>query len=419
MKKLLWTLSLTALSFLLVGCTKTLETPKETVVDASLPRVETLRTLSGATEVGFEWTPIYDERIDGYYLYRMSGNQPQRIATIKDRYSSHYVDTALRSNTTYQYRISTFSADKYESELGASASATTTAPVIKQPTIQPLEPVSFIKAISELPARIKVIWRPHTVENVDAYIIERNEYKSTSWDEVAKVRGRLSAEYMDKDIRDNYVYRYRIKARTNDGVISKPSDVVEAYSKALPNSIGGVKASSDLPKKIVVTWSPSDAPDFAYYKIYRSPTSALFYSFHGKTANTEFEDLISENGKTYYYKVTAVTKDGLESKQQERAITGMSMPALAAPIVHSAKHDGRSVYLTWSGDKNTVKYTITKEFTLKGNSKKQSFTGIFESSYQDSDTMPGIEYTYRVIAIDKYGIASNPSDSVVITIPKN
>lgn len=403
---------------MIVGCTKTLETPKEPVVDASLPQVDALRTLSGATEVGFEWTPIYDERVDGYYLYRMSGNQPKRIATIKDKYSSHYVDTKLAPNSTYSYRMSTYSSDKYESGLSPIASATTTAPVAKTATLGQVEPISFIKAISDLPARIKIIWRPHSLENVEAYIVERNEYKSTSWEEVAKVKGRLSAEYIDKDIRDNYVYRYRIKVITVDGVVSKPSDTVEARSKPLPHAIVGVKATGDLPKKIVLTWNPSDANDFAYYKIYRSPTSSLLYSFHGKTANTEFEDLISDNGKTYYYKVTAVTKDGLESRQQDNPIAGMSMPALAAPVVTSVRHDGRTIYLSWNGDRNTVKYTITKEFKSAGSNKKQSFTGIFESTYQDSDTMPGVEYTYHVIAIDKYGIASDPSDSVIITVPK-
>lgn len=77
------------------GCTKTPETPKEPVVDASLPRIEGLRTLAGSTEVGFEWTPIYSAEIEGYYLYRQDGNSMKKIATIKDRYISHYVDTGL------------------------------------------------------------------------------------------------------------------------------------------------------------------------------------------------------------------------------------------------------------------------------------------------------------------------------------
>ena len=406
-----------ALSLMINGCEKTLETPKEPIVDASLPRIEGIRTLPGSTDVGFEWTPIYSAQIEGYYLYRQSGNSMKKIATIKDRYVSHYVDTELRPNTSYSYQMSTYSPDKHESGLSMVANVTTTPPVAKTATLGTVEPVSFITAISGLPARIKVIWRPHSMENVEYYIIERNEYKSTSWDEVGKVKGRLNAEYIDQDIKDNYAYRYRVKVKTNDGVISKPSDTVEAHSKPLPRGITGVRATSNLPKKILLTWDPSTTSDFSYYKIYRSPTSSLFYSFYGKTVNTEFEDLINDNGKTYYYRVVAVDVDGLESKQ-EGTVTGMTLSALGAPVVNSVKRDAGSVYLKWGGDENAVKYSITKEFELSGKTQKQSFTGIFESSFTDQDILPGVEYKYKVIAIDKYGIASNPSDSVIIKIPK-
>ncbi len=406
-----------ALSLMITGCEKTLETPKEPIVDASLPRIEGIRILAGATEVGFEWTPIYSAQIEGYYLYRQSGNSMKKIATIKDRYISHYVDTELKPNTTYSYQMSTYSADKHESGLSMVATATTTAPVAKTATLGSVDSVSFINAISDLPARIKIIWRPHSLENVEYYIIERNEYKSTSWDEVGKVKGRLNAEYIDQDIKDNYAYRYRIKVKTSDGVVSKPSDMVEAHSKPLPRGITGVKATSDLPKKILLTWNASTTSDFAYYKVYRSPTSSLFYSFYGKTVNTEFEDLINDNGKTYYYRVVAVDVDGLESKQ-EGTVTGMTLSALGSPIVSAVKHDGSSISISWGGDENAVKYTITKEFEMAGKTQKQSFTGIFESNFIDQDTLPGVEYKYHIIAIDKYGIASSPSDSVVIKIPK-
>lgn len=400
------------------GCTKTLETPKEPVIDASLPRIEELRTLPGATEVGFEWTPVYSSQIEGYYLYRLEGNSMKKIATIKDRYVSHYVDTKLRPNTSYTYQMSTFSPEKRESALGAMATVTTTGVVTKSPTVGSLESVSFIKAISELPSRVKVIWKPHSMENVEYYIIERNEYRSNAWEEAGQVKGRLSAEFMDKDLKDNYVYRYRIKVKTFDGVISRPSDVVEAHTKILPKSITGVKATTDLPKKIVLTWNAATDSDFSYYKVYRSPTASLLYSFYGKTTNTEFEDLINDNGKTYYYKVVAVDVDGLESKQPSHPTTGATLAALTPPSILSVKHDGSSIHITWNSDENAVKYTVTREFQINGETKKQSFTGIFEPNYHDTDTLVGVNYRYNVIAIDKFGIASDPSESVKITIPK-
>ncbi|MDD3344183.1 MAG: hypothetical protein PHR87_11500 [Sulfurospirillaceae bacterium] len=410
MKKLHVIISLAALILFLTGCEKTLETPKVPLVDSTLPRIESVRTLADITEIGFEWSPIYGENIEGYVIYRLDGNKMKKIATIKDKYTSHYVDTKLTPDTQYSYRFATFSAEKRESE---------PSQIITVTTIGTIESVSFIKAITGLPNRVKLVWRPHPMERVESYIIERNEFKSTQWEEIGKIDGRLNAEFIDTGLQDNYVYRYRVKVKTFDGIISKPSEIVEAHTKPLPKTIGGLSATTDLPKKIIVKWAPASENDFSHYKIYRSSNASLFYSYHGKTKNTEFEDIVSDNGKMYYYKITAVDTDGLESKQQGNPISGSTLSALRAPIVQSVKHDGRSIFITWNNVDNAIKYNVLREFKSGGSVKKQSYTGVFENNYHDLDTVPGVEYTYHIVAIDKFGIASDSSDSVVITIPKD
>ena len=84
--------SLLVFTLLVTGCEKILDTP-EPIVDSTLPSVNSLRTLPDIKAIGFEWSPAYDERVKGYYLYRIDGNgKMKRVATIPDRYSSHYVD---------------------------------------------------------------------------------------------------------------------------------------------------------------------------------------------------------------------------------------------------------------------------------------------------------------------------------------
>ena len=402
--------SLVALMLMLGGCEKILDTPSEPIVDSSLPQIESVRTMADITEIGFEWSPSYGDNVEGYNIYRLDGSKMKKIATIKDKYTSHYVDTKLTPDTQYSYRFTTFSAQKRESQPSQIITAT---------TIGSIDSVTFVKAVTGLPNRVKLVWKPHAMDRVESYLIERNEFKSNKWEEVGKVDGRLNAEYIDSGLKDNYVYRYRVKVKTFDGIVSKPSEIVEAHTKPLPKPITGIKSTVDLPKKIILSWNPASESDFSHYKIYRSINSVMFYSYHGKTKSTEFEDLVSDNGKTYYYKIVAVDIDGLESKQQDNAIVGSTLAAVAAPIVQSVKHDGRSIFIAWNGDSNAIKYSITKEYKSGGNTKKQNFTGIFELNYNDQDTIPGIEYKYNIIAIDKYGIASNPSDSVVITIPKD
>mgnify|MGYP003615762964 CR=1 FL=1 len=394
------------------GCSRSPDTPSQQAsqYDASLPKIDTMRTLPDINEIGFEWTPIHDDRVEGYYIYRVEGGNSKRIATIKDKYVSHYVDTKLKPETTYNYRMSTYSSSKKESEPSSMVSVTTTGTI---------ESVPFLKAITGLPSRIKLVWRPHPMDRVESYIIERSELKSNEWKEIARIEGRLNAEYIDKDLKDNHFYRYRVKVKTYDGIISKPSDVVEATTKPLPKSVIGVGASTDLPKKIILKWEPVIQEDLSFYKIYRSSNSMMFYSYYGKTTATEFEDLINENGTNYYYKVVAVDVDGLESPEPKNAVMGTTLAALAAPKVSSIKQEGHSIALSWVGDEHAVKYNLTREFEEAGSTKKQNFTGIFEPHYYDTDTMPGVTYTYKITAIDKYGIASENSDAITITIPQN
>ncbi len=411
MKKLIALILLSVLLLFVSGCTTDPKPPKKPVIDQTLPMLSDIKFISDITEVGFEWKPSRDERVAGYYIYRSNPDKQngklERVATIKDKYSSHYVDVNLKPATQYYYRFSSFSFDKRESVAGDTISVKT-MPLI--------ESVVFLKAIRGLPNRVKLVWRPHTSPRVESYIVERNEFTSTKWEKIGVVKGRLNAEYIDAGLKENRVYRYRVKVKTYDGLISKPSKIVEAGTKPLPLKVKNLKATVDVPKKIILTWDPSSEKDFSYYKVYRSINTMLFYSYLAKTKDTRYEDLVNENGKSYFYYVTAVDKDGLESLRQSQAVKGSSLDIPEAVVITSSNNDGRSISIAWTNrDDRAVKYNVIKEF----NGKKKIFTGIRSTNFIDNDVVRGVEYKYNVIAIDKFGLASNPSENIVIEIPKD
>ncbi|MBL0687617.1 MAG: fibronectin type III domain-containing protein [Sulfurospirillum sp.] len=392
------------------GCKNSPQPLKKSAVDQSLPQLENIKFLTDITEVGFEWTPSLDKIVSGYNIYRLDLEKEKekliKIVTIKDRHSSHFVDTGLKPATQYQYRFSTFSKDKKES-VKSDIINVTTSPLI--------ESVVYIKAINNLPRRVKLIWRPHTFQRVSSYIIERKMFTSSKWERVAQVKGRLNVEYIDSGLRDNFVYRYRVKVETYDGLISKSSKIVEAATKPLPVEIQNLKATIYIPKKVVLKWDASNEKDFSYYKVYRSINPMLYYSYLAKTEDTSYEDLINANGKSYYYLVTAVDKDELESPRQRNAVAGSSLARLDSVYITSSNHNGESANITWkSKDTRAVKYNITKEYQ----DKKRVFTGVKGNVFNDADIIKGIKYKYNVIAIDKYGLASRKSENIIIKIPK-
>jgi fibronectin type 3 domain-containing protein len=71
---------------------------------------------------------------------------------------------------------------------------------------------------------VKLLWRPHSSERVNAYIIERS-VNGSAWKYVSQVEGQLMAEYIDTFVRAGNSYRYRIIAKSYDGIKSKASQV--------------------------------------------------------------------------------------------------------------------------------------------------------------------------------------------------
>lgn len=380
-----------------------------------MPKVTSIKTLSDITDVGFEWKPSYEERVKGYYIYRSNpktaSNKLERIATLNDRYISHYVDTKLEPNTEYYYRFSTFSAQKRES---------VPSEMVKVKTQVMISSVSFLEAIANLPNRVKLLWRPHPSQRVEAYLIERSVLSEEKWEQVGRVNGRLNAEFIDADLKDNLVFRYRVRVRTFDGLVSEPSKIVEAGTKPLPHIVRNLKASNNLPKKINLNWEESKTEDFAYYKVYRAINPLLFFNYVAKTDKNSYEDLINDNGKSYYYHVTAVDSDGLESPRNQNAVMGSTLSAPTPVYITSTSNTKNSISLSWrTTDKQSLTFNIIKEYSIKGNDQKRVITGISSNSYKDSDVIAGIKYTYTIYAVDQFGLESEPSEKTIITIPED
>ena len=71
--------------------------------DKTLPKITKIKYLVGKSSVGFEWPAIRDSRVKGIKVYRsrpQSGDRQKynRIATIDDRYATHFVDRKVSSS---------------------------------------------------------------------------------------------------------------------------------------------------------------------------------------------------------------------------------------------------------------------------------------------------------------------------------
>ncbi|EPH5216281.1 fibronectin type III domain-containing protein [Campylobacter upsaliensis] len=402
MRRFHLSICLASLTLLFSACSVAeLTTPKQTQLNENLPKVQSLKSISDLSNVAFEWEPLYSENIQGFYLYRSSEKEPQikLVATIKDKFQTHYVDTKLESGTKYQYMMKTFNEQGHFSEEGQ---------VIEIATQPRPEPLAFVQAITNLPERIKLIWRPHTDLRVNAYIIEKKKVEDKKFAKIGEVKNRLSAEFID-EVKANENFLYRVSALTFDGVQSEPSEVLNSTSKALPPEITHLSASNDLNGKIMLSWDSPVYEDFSYFKIYATSSSFLPFTLLAKTDKNSYEDIVQGAGESKQYKITMVDKDGLESPMPKKGVEGKTLGLPASPSIILAQITSEGIVLEWAdNDNRAVEYEVKRY----GGEQNAVFKGIKEKRLRDIKALAGVEYSYEVIAIDELGQRSAPSSKV-------
>ncbi len=420
----LWTLTTLFTVSLLIfsGCSTTTPKPKEeVVVDSTLPVIELTDNgiFIDMNAVAFEWKNITDPRVKGIYIYKKTSskrntdkqeNEEKLCCTLEGRFSTHYLDKNIIPDTQYSYYFKTFS-DNAESQK-SKVTVINSLPV--------LQSVSWIHSIEGMPRSAKIIWRPHTNQKVKSYIIERKTLQDDEWKRIVTVDGRLSAEFIDPDLKDNFVYKYRIRVVTFDNIISTPSEIVRVVTKALPKSVTGITATKNLPKKIQLHWDKATNKDFSRYYVYKSEDIDGSYELIAKLYNNRFMDNITEDGKNYFYRVSIVDKDGLESEHDKVSIQGMTLPKPNAPAIVEAKLNGNKVEISWSKvDPRTRTYTIIKK-SKKGwfDTITQEIEAVPNTKYIDSDIESDTTYFYQVYAVDDNGIKSKPSIEIKIQTKK-
>lgn len=412
MKRLLLSLLLTVSAILLTGCNsggpKVYSEPK---IDKNLPVPKGIKQISDVTSVAFEWSRIDDPAVRGIAIYRgEAGSKLIRIGQADSRYATHYVDLGLKPGTEYSYRLATYSDAGFQS-VGSDTVVTKTrnAP----------EPLAFVTKVDHLPRMAKLIFRPHPDTTINRYVIERRTPIKPEWEEIAVIEGRLNAEYIDTGLEDEKAYEYRVYAQRYDDIRSKPSKVVHISTKKLPEVIRNIGASNNLPRQIKVTWQQLPEENALKYNLYASKFLEGPYDLVTSIKNQgEYTHRIEKDGEVQYYKVTAVDKDGLESLMPEIPAQGATRAKPLTPSILKAEIRKGKPHIEWSSnDVNVKEFKIVRTMVEGFFSKKTvTFTDIKGKTFDDTSEgfQPNMDFIYTIIAIDKEGIESYPSEEVTL-----
>ena len=379
---------------LITGCAKLTPTKQPIKSNPKLPVVKEFKAYPDRNAIALFWSPV--PTMSGYYIQRYDFKHKKwvQIATIKNPYKSIYVDTKLKPAHIYKYKIATFDKNGIPSLAKQTQSS----------TLPPLSPVIPLEAKPLTKGSVKIIFRPHTNERVYEYIIERFNDEKAKWEEIDTLTPRLNVEYIDKDLKDGKIYKYRIIAKSFDDIKSLPSKTIVVSTYPKPPVILNVTATTNLPKKIVVKFSP--VKNAIYYKIYISSTPNGYFKFYKTTKSNTFVDYINKDGFIRYYKVTAVSAHKTESLLSETpAVMGETLPKPATPIVSTNRYSNTIEFIFTSPDNRAEKYLIIKkEKTSLFKSIEKKF--ITKSNNFKDTINPKHSYEYKIYEVDKYGLIS-------------
>jgi fibronectin type 3 domain-containing protein len=385
-------------------------TPKQFHQDKSLKTVEKIQAISDSSSVAFEWKKVETQNLAGYRIYRakIMGDISEDLVlveTVEEPVATHYVDIELLPNTIYKYSFTTFTDDGRESE-GSKHIQIKTKPLPSPPL--------FLQSVKNLAKKTKLLWRPHPRENISGYIIERQDSTNREWEVIGELDHRFEAEFVDTDLETNKIYRYRVYSKTFDGMISNPSEIVDAITKPRPKGISGLQATTNLPREIKISWR---AENGLSYRVYRSSELDGDFELIAETKNNTFSDRVTEDGVQKFYKVSTVDSTNLESALPDLPVSGITLFPPKAPKIMNISQKGIGVEISWEAtDNRSLKYIIERK---SGNSwiggKVQKFEET-KTTFTDSNPPKDTKLIYRVSSVDKNGLVSEFSEEKEFSI---
>ncbi len=177
-----------------------------------------------------------------------------------------------------------------------------------------------------------------------------------------------------------------------------------------PKDVNLVAENIEYPK-ITLFWTENDEPDLSHYNIYRADSAAALgdsSSFILSVSEAGYVDVDVEIGRSYYYRVTAVDKEGWESAPS-RTVNDHVLPKVQLVSPLDFQYTGMNPSLEWEPVPGAISYTIVITTSRIGGEiwtteTDESTTKIVYSG--KNSLISGNTYYWRVGAVSRKEINS-------------
>lgn len=173
--------------------------------------------------------------------------------------------------------------------------------------------------------------------------------------------------------------------------------------------------------QIGLSWHANSELDIYGYSIYRSVNDSTHFVFLEITTNTFYIDQNLEYDSVYYYKIRAVDKSQRESKFSSIVFAqpkNIYKPLRPQFVKINARNFNNEQYIliNWSppSDNDISHYEIYRDTTTNIEISPEKLIDTSPNNYyiDKKDLRMLQKYTYVIIAVDKGGLKSNPTEPV-------
>ena len=312
-----------------------------------------------------KWNAVTDAT--GYEIYRAgTDGKYSKITTVT---STSYVDTSVKNNTQYSYKIKAYNA--------AGASAFSTAASLKKTQIS----VSSLKADAN-GSKVQLSWTGG-VTGAEGYVIYRRT-EGGSYAEIGRTSGNTYSDTVSAGIKYYYAVAVYSGSRTED----KCPEVGAMYL-AEP----AVTGASNITSGVQVKWS--QVTGATGYIVYRKGAGKGWARIadikEGSTVN--YTDTTAASGTTYTYTVRAYNKDTMSDWNSTKSLMRISDTTLTG-----ASNITYGVQVKWSQVTGATGYIVYRKGAGKGWGRIADIKSGSTVSYTDTTAASGTTYTYTVRA---------------------
>ena len=308
--------------------------------------------------------------------------------------ATSYVNTGAAVGKTYYYRV------KAVNSVGTSGYSN-----IVSGKAKPAAPAAPSVTIgNSSTGKPQLTWK--AVSGAVKYEVYRSTRQNSGYSLLGTT---TSTSYVNTGASTGTTYYYRVKAVNRNGMASGYSNIVSCKAKAAAPAAPSVTAGNSSTGKPRLTWKAVSGA--VSYRIYRSESRGTGYSLLGTTSSTSYVNTGAAAGKTYYYRVKAVNRDGMASGYSNIVSGKATLPAPVLNIGLSVS-SGKPM-LAWDAVPGATSYRIYRSTSRDSGYSLLATTT--STSYVNTSAAKGTTCYYRVKACNAAGLS--PYSNIVSARP--